>query len=56
MVFPSEEKSKKDGLDALTVGKVGLEQNMEQEERRGKGAFADTPHDFENPVRQQHGL
>ena len=29
MVFGSEEKSKKDGLDVFAMGKEGREQNME---------------------------
>ena len=55
MVFWREEKSKKDGLDGLAVGKVGCEQNMEQG-RGGKEVLADKLRDFENPARQHDYL
>ena len=54
MVFWSQEKSNKDDLDVLAVGKVGREQIREQG-RGGKEVLADKPSDFENPARQQHG-
>jgi len=43
VVFWREEKSKKDGLDGLAVGKVGREQNMEQGERREGSTCRQTP-------------
>jgi len=55
-VFWREEKSKKDGLDVLAVGKVEHEQKLIW--NRGRGGtevLADKPFDFENPAWQQHG-
>ena len=42
VAFWREEKSKKDGSDVLTVGKVGREQNMEQGEMREGSTYGQT--------------